>query len=196
MSMLQTRLHGCLRMQFTGSVGSTPIRSGGGCAQRAWAECAAIWLRVGVLWRASSEGKSRMVSTRRHRLGLPRWLEAAPASCDICGSRGHSQAYYLEEEADVPGLRQSWTLCPVCTDAIERQLIQAPLQAPHRVRVAVGLVASERGNPQAINAQLLATGRDRLADRRIEQLLVAFFFVCFAVHALVFVVLVLAIALR
>jgi hypothetical protein len=140
--------------------------------------------------------ETNVVSAHKHHLGLPHWLEAARASCDVCGSHLHPHAYYLEEEVDVPGPRQSWTLCPVCTDAIERRLTQAPLQAPHRVRVAVGLVASERVGPHAVSERRPAAESDRLADRRIERLLIAFFLLCFAVHALVFILLVLAIALR
>jgi hypothetical protein len=137
-----------------------------------------------------------MVAAHRHRLRPSQWLEAARASCDVCGSHLYSHAYYLEEEADVPGPRQSWMLCPVCTDAIEHRLTQAPFQSPHRVRVAVGLVASERIGSHAVSERQADAKSDRLADRRIERLLVAFFLLCFAVHALVFILLVLAIALR
>lgn len=105
-------------------------------------------------------------------------------------------AYYLEEEVDVPDPRQSWTLCPVCTEAIERRLTQAPLHVPHRMRVAVGLVASERADPSALRERASPADGGRLADRRFERMLVVFFMLCFVVHALVFVLIVLEIALR
>lgn len=137
-----------------------------------------------------------MTSALKHRLGLSQWLNAAHATCDVCGGQLRPHAYYLEEEVDVPDPRQSWTLCPVCIEAIERRLTQAPLQAPHRMRVAVGLVASERADPHTMSERVSAAEGDRLAERHFERWLVMFFLLCFIVHALVFVLIVLEIALR
>ena len=137
-----------------------------------------------------------MASVRRHRLAPRDWLEAVRGHCDVCGELLRPAAYYLEEEADLPDPRQSWTLCPVCTEAVRRRLEQAPLQSLHRVRVAVGLVASERAAPATLRERLPDPVSERSADRRMERLLVAFFLGCFAVHALVFLVIALALALR
>lgn len=137
-----------------------------------------------------------MTAARKHRVLFADWLSAARGRCDVCGQDLRPRAFYLEEEADLPDPRQSWTICPVCEQEIRRRLEQAPLQTVHRVRVTVGLVASERAGAVALRERVPDPISDQLADRRVERLLIAFFLVCFAVHALVFILIALALALR
>lgn len=64
--------------------------------------------------------------------------------CDICRRRIGSTVSYLEETGDVPEPRQSWVLCEECNDAVHQQMESAPLRTPLRLRIAVGIVATER----------------------------------------------------
>lgn len=137
-----------------------------------------------------------MTAARKHRLVPDDWLSAVRGHCDVCGQQLRPRAFYLEEDTDLPDPRQSWTICSVCEEEIRRRLAQAPLQTAHRVRVAVGLVASERAGTGALRARVPTPDGDELADRRMERLLITFFLVCFAVHALVFILIALALALR
>jgi hypothetical protein len=106
--------------------------------------------------------------------------------CDVCGQAVGKHAYYREEERDLPDPRQSWTICGDCNDAVSRQLEQVTVRASQRLRVAIGVVAAERAAPRDDEAQATERERDQLADRRTERLLIAIFLVFFAVHALVF----------
>ncbi|HEU5438559.1 MAG TPA: hypothetical protein VFU88_04650 [Ktedonobacterales bacterium] len=137
-----------------------------------------------------------MAAARKHRLFPDDWLSSVRGRCDVCGQQLRPRAFYLEEDADLPDPRQAWTVCSVCEEDIRRRLEQAPLQTVHRVRVAVGLVASERAGTSALRARVPDLDGDQRADRRMERLLITFFLVCFAVHALVFILIALALALR
>ncbi|MFI5271619.1 MAG: hypothetical protein ACHQ4H_01130 [Ktedonobacterales bacterium] len=68
--------------------------------------------------------------------------------CSICERRLGTSVIFIEETGDVPEPRGSWTLCAACNDAVHEELERSPVQSPLRLRVAVGLVASER-TPQA-----------------------------------------------
>lgn len=122
------------------------------------------------------------------------WLAGVRARCDVCGGLLGSRAYYLEEDADLPDPRQAWTICAACNDAVLRQLDLVAVQTPLRLRVAVGVVASERATPDALRARLPNPARERLADRRMERLLIALFMVLFIIHALIFLVIAAVIA--
>lgn len=58
----------------------------------------------------------------------------------------------------MPLPRQEWVLCQACNDAVKQQMSQAPVHSPIRLRVAVGLVATER-TPAARRAR-----RGQLSD--------------------------------
>jgi hypothetical protein len=73
--------------------------------------------------------------------------------CAICAHRLGSAVHYLEETGDVPPPRQSWMLCAACNDAVKQQMALASLQSPVRLRVAIGLVSTER-TPAARRARL------------------------------------------
>jgi hypothetical protein len=68
--------------------------------------------------------------------------------CDICERRLGKSLFFIEETGDVPDERRSWTLCEGCHTAVREQLAISPVRTPLRLRVAVGLVASER-TPEA-----------------------------------------------
>jgi len=64
--------------------------------------------------------------------------------CAICRKRIWVGAFTLQDPAEAPEPQQSWVLCKVCHGGVLAELERSPLRTPMRVRVAVGLVASER----------------------------------------------------
>ena len=69
--------------------------------------------------------------------------------CAVCLRRLGQDISYLEETGEVPAPRQSWVLCGECNRAVQAELERSPVVGALRVRVAVGIVASER-SPRAI----------------------------------------------
>lgn len=79
--------------------------------------------------------------------------QSGPMRCAICAHRLGNAICYLEETGDVPPPRQSWMVCTACNEAVKVQMAQAPVQSPIRLRVAVGVVSTER-TPEARRARL------------------------------------------
>lgn len=132
----------------------------------------------------------------RSRPRWPAWIESMRPRCDICGRPLGAHGYYLQEDPEAPDPPQGWTLCRECSEAVWRHVEEMALPAPRRLRIAVGLVASERATPEAIRARAPDAARDRRADRRMEHTLIWLFAIFFLVHALVFVLVVIEIAAR
>ena len=64
--------------------------------------------------------------------------------CDICARRVGKNICYVEETGDVSGPRGSWVLCTECNNAVHEELRRSPVRGGSRIRVAVGMVATER----------------------------------------------------
>ena len=101
--------------------------------------------------------------------------------CAICERRVGSTLTYMEETGDVPEPRQSWLLCRVCSQAVREQLDRSPLTSPLRLRVAVGLVASER-TPEARREHF-----GQLSDRNWERVFFWSFVLAMMAHLAVMV---------
>src|SRR5438270_2815241 len=71
--------------------------------------------------------------------------------CAICTRRLGRSLFFIEETGDVSEPRQSWVLCSDCNAAVHDRLEQSSVRSAMRLRVAIGLVASER-TPQARRA--------------------------------------------
>ena len=76
-----------------------------------------------------------------------------PLRCAICERKLGANICYLEETGDVPPPRQSWMLCTACNEAVKEQMALNPVQSPVRLRVAIGVVSTER-TPAARRAHL------------------------------------------
>ena len=86
--------------------------------------------------------------------------QSGPLRCAICDRRLGSNICYLEETGDdVPPPRQSWMLCTACNEAVKEQMALNPVQSPVRLRVAIGVVSTER-TPAARRAR-----RGQMTDR-------------------------------
>lgn len=118
----------------------------------------------------------------------PDTLDAADGRlhCAICEHRLGKTFRRLDEGAYVPDSGQSWALCAKCYQAVQRQIAAAPVRSPLRVRVAVGIVASER-TPAARQAHW-----DDWGERMFEHVLPVTIALAVIVHliTLVFIVVV------
>lgn len=72
--------------------------------------------------------------------------------CGICERRLGKSLFFVEETGEAPEPRQSWVLCEECNDAVHEQLSKATWRSPLRLRVAVGIVSTER-TPEARRGQ-------------------------------------------
>lgn len=91
------------------------------------------------------------------------------------------------EPEDVPEPRRSWILCNDCYQALVIEMRRSPVRTPLRLRIAVGLVASERW-PQSSSPY-----RSILNDRKWI-LFIAWGFVVAMLFHLVLIVMIAAIA--
>ncbi len=82
--------------------------------------------------------------------------------CSICNGRIWWHPLRIVEPDGVPEPRLNWTLCKPCYRALLEQMRISPVRSPLRLRIAIGIVASERW-PQAYSTRV----RMYLADRRL-----------------------------
>jgi hypothetical protein len=81
------------------------------------------------------------------------------------------------EPEGVPEPRLSWTLCKACYHALIEEMRCSPIKSPLRLRIAMGLVASERW-PQAYPTQV----RTFISDRKWIIFIAVGFIVAMIVH--------------
>lgn len=115
--------------------------------------------------------------------GPPR-TKAEALRCDICKRRIGNTVSYLEETGDVPEPRQSWMLCEQCNAAVHEQMDTSPIRTALRLRIAVGIVSTER-TPEARHARV---------GQLSETAWMKFFFWLFLITMLVHLAVIVAIA--
>lgn len=113
---------------------------------------------------------------RLSTLSLEAEEQSGALRCAICARRLGNAICYLEETGDVPPPRQSWMLCTTCNDAVKQQMALAPVRSPIRLRVAIGMVATER-TPAARRAR-----RGQLTDTSWYKLLFWAFLLAMLIH--------------
>jgi hypothetical protein len=91
------------------------------------------------------------------------------------------------EPEGVPEPRHAWMLCNDCYQALVIEMRRSPVRSPLRLRIAMGLVASERW-PQS-----RSSSRSVLNDRKLI-LFIAWGFVVAMILHLVLIVMIAAIA--
>ncbi len=111
------------------------------------------------------------------------------STCDLCGEPIHGSGYYYSEAGDGQNLPSIWTLCETCSTLVTRQLENIRAEAPQRLRIAVGVAASERG----VTSNAFAEARER-EEKGFNRLLIAMVWLAFIVHAVAFILVVVVIA--
>ncbi|GAC1392282.1 MAG: hypothetical protein NVS4B11_12530 [Ktedonobacteraceae bacterium] len=101
-----------------------------------------------------------VIAVRRD--GSRRQRRRVVTHCSICNGRVWFQPLRITEPEGVLEPRLTWTLCKPCYRALIAEMRISPVRSPLRLRVAVGIVASERW-PQAYTTRV----RTYLADRRL-----------------------------
>jgi hypothetical protein len=81
--------------------------------------------------------------------------------CSVCDNRIWFGPIQITEPEGVPEPRLSWVLCKECHGILLTEVRRSPLRSPLRLRVAMGLIASERW-PHAYPSD----ARQRLSDYR------------------------------
>jgi hypothetical protein len=77
--------------------------------------------------------------------------------CSICTNRIRYDAVHLMEPEGVPEPRRSWILCQECYQVLLVEMRRSPIRTPLRLRIAMGLVASERW-PQSYSSSFIMLG--------------------------------------
>ncbi len=97
--------------------------------------------------------------------------------CSVCTSRIWVNPVHLMEPEGVPEPRLSWTLCQACYRALLEETRRSPVRSPLRLRIAMGLVASERW-PQAYPTRV----RTFVNDRKWIVFIAVLFFIAMILH--------------
>jgi hypothetical protein len=93
-------------------------------------------------------GNDGTVATRRETGQIGRWHKHI--LCSICTSFTWFHPIVLKEPVGVPEPRREWALCKPCHEALLVEIGRSSIRSPARLRIAMGLVASER-SPKAYN---------------------------------------------
>ena len=105
--------------------------------------------------------------------------------CSICNHRTWFDAVPVMEPESVPEPRLSWILCNTCYQALLIEMRRSPIRTHLRLRISIGLVASERWH-EAYPTTL----RSVVNDRR----LIVFIAWCFVIAMLLHLALIVMIA--
>ncbi|HLZ57583.1 MAG TPA: hypothetical protein VKR06_11600 [Ktedonosporobacter sp.] len=121
-----------------------------------------------------------LIPTRRKGV---HWLKGPLApSCSICTRRVWLNLIHLTEPAGAPEPHLSWILCKSCHQALQAEMRRSPLLSPLRLRIAIGIVASERW-PEAHPTRTSTY----LSDRKWFIWMAVLFFVTMILHLVVIV---------
>jgi hypothetical protein len=115
-------------------------------------------------------------------------------SCDLCGTHIAGSGLYFAEAGEGLEPPSAWTLCDRCGALVTRQLERIRADAPMRLRIAVGVAASELGVTRAAMMGAEAQAAERRQEGGFNRLLVAVVWAAFLVHAAAFVLVVVVIA--
>ncbi len=117
-----------------------------------------------------------------HREGSRRQRRRVVTRCSICNGRVWLHPLRVVEPEGVPEPRLTWTLCNPCYRALLEEMRVSPVRSPLRLRVAIGIVASERW-PQAYTTRV----RMYLADRRLMVFIAVGLIITMLVHLAILV---------
>lgn len=125
-------------------------------------------------------GNRSVVAVRRDGSRKLKWR--TDRFCAICTRRVWLNPVNLVEPEGVPEPRLTWVLCKECYQAVLDEVQRSPVQTPLRLRVAMGIVASERW-PLAYSTRV----RAYMSDRRWIIFIASGFIVAMIVHLMLIV---------
>lgn len=99
-----------------------------------------------------------VVAVRRE--GSRKLRRRMATSCSVCTNRIWFSPIRVVEPEGVPEPRLSWTLCKRCYQALLVEMRRSPVRSPLRLRIAMGMVASELW-PLAYSTRVRAYVSDR-----------------------------------
>ena len=97
--------------------------------------------------------------------------------CSVCTSRIWFEPVYVTEPEDVPAPRLYWVVCKSCHQALQQELERSPVHSSLRLRIAMGMIASERW-PHAYTTRV----REYINDRRWIVFMAAAFLIAMIIH--------------
>jgi hypothetical protein len=104
------------------------------------------------------------------------------ARCSICTRYVWFNPMQMTEPQDAPEPRLSWTLCKQCHAAVMAEMNTSRVRSPLRLRIAMGMVASERW-PLAYSTRM----RAYISDRRWIVFLAVGFMTAMIIHLILIV---------
>ncbi|HEU5376016.1 MAG TPA: hypothetical protein VFV38_11290 [Ktedonobacteraceae bacterium] len=125
-------------------------------------------------------GNDVATATKREPAHKTRWR--GPIRCSICTGAIWFHPIALKEPVGAPEPRRAWLLCKHCHAMLLMEMRRSPIRSPLRLRIALGLVASER-SPQAYG---LST---HLRDQRRFIGIAWFLFIFMLLHLIIIVIL-------
>lgn len=120
------------------------------------------------------------VASKREAGAKKRWYR--PGRCSICTGLIWFSPIALREPVGAPEPRREWALCKPCHDALLIEMRRSPVRSPTRLRIAMGLVASER-SPDAYNTS------SHIREQRQFAIIMWLLFAFGLLHLVLFVVL-------
>ncbi len=124
--------------------------------------------------RGATHGTGAVVTVSRAPYRRKRY---ANERCSVCHERLRSDAVPITEPEGVPEPRRTWVLCRDCYQALVIEMRRSPVRTPVRLRVAMGIVASERWPDSSAS-----TSRSVLRDRQKILLIAWVFVIAMLVH--------------
>ena len=115
-----------------------------------------------------------LAAQRENARRLRKWTAR---HCAICTRRIWLDPVRLMEPEGAPEPHLSWTVCKSCHQALLNEMRRSPVRSPLRLRIAMGIVASERW-PMAYPARVHTT----VSDRRWIVLIAVGFVIAMIVH--------------
>ncbi len=121
----------------------------------------------------------------------------ALGECAICLRRTSGGMFMLQEGLELAVPRQSWLLCWACTVAVIAELERSTLRTPLRIRIAVGIVAAERGlrsrhplglHPLGLHPPVDMRFWGQMSERQVDNLVACFVLFLFVMPSLLYLI--------
>lgn len=127
-------------------------------------------------------GNDEMPGSRNEKGYREHWF--TPVRCSICTSLIWFASILLIEPPEAPEPHHQWMLCKPCHEALLVELSRSTIRSPLRLRVAVGLVASERFPHSTVSTR----GREQSEFQREFTWVIRLMVLFALLHLIIFVI--------